>query len=766
MKNLRSKLILAFIIIIIISVVSFGLPLIWYNLVISGIIDNIGRNNERMNGIQEIKGLIFEEQRILADSIVNSDTSRADELKKINESISKNIDKLSDAAELKKLKEEDINELKRLKELNKSYLEAYKTGVLSGIVQEDREKLYGSFKLLAEDYKRILEIEQKLKDSISSRADMRVKELISYLEQSRDLTAVQYSGLLGLADQLQNVKAEVERIGLNEEFGKLEKRIEEALETGRTVVELNAGISFEEVRKDLFTLDNINRLIYWTQKEYYSRAESIIFLDDKPESAIECGEKADGYIKQLMLLVPLQYRKSVEDIASVNTVMDMSFNDIVSVMNTIKGSKIKQSYENSSQTLESSWRSINTLNDSLDQYLADDIDTSEKTKKDLIMHLAGMAVLSLVIGMLIALLISRNITLPIKSMIGLLSRAEKGDLTVRTLSDRKDEIGVLGSKVNNILDGHQKVVDQVMIAAEEISSFRQRFYEISSSSRDNTSSAYDKFKDTFKNVKGSVPGLSESIAGISRLSEEAWNVYETSSKIMDDGMKAAEAAFAGERTVEEAERVIKRVTDTVQKIEGTINQLDESSGKIGDITNTITDIASKTNLLALNAAIEAAKAGQQGKGFTVLADEIRKLSERSNKAATEIKALIAEIQGRVKVVVENINGGVTGVEEGVTKIDKVKENIYQVAGLTKIIVESVKSTGEAIRLHADSSRELTGIIDSVTKTAHEAVAAGEGVDESLLRQKSMAEEMDVLSLKLDEAYNNLNSLLQRFTSLG
>jgi len=236
----------------------------------------------------------------------------------------------------------------------------------------------------------------------------------------------------------------------------------------------------------------------------------------------------------------------------------------------------------------------------------------------------------------------------------------------------------------------------------------------------------------------------------------------TAGKAVEDGMKAIEIAVNGEKSVQEAEEVIRNVTDTVKQIAASINELEDSSDKIGNITDTITEIASKTNLLALNAAIEAARAGQQGQGFTVLAEEIRKLSERSNAAAKEIRNLINEIQERIRYAVGRIGDGVAGVDEGVGKINRARNSILEMTEMISQIVETLRATADAISSRHENAAELAGTISTLEKAASQTVASGEDLDAELELQQKTLKEMEAVTEKLDEVTEALNGLLEKF----
>ena len=304
---------------------------------------------------------------------------------------------------------------------------------------------------------------------------------------------------------------------------------------------------------------------------------------------------------------------------------------------------------------------LKKLETSYKSYLADDLERSRELKDNLLLTLAVIAFISLFIGMSAALWLSGNILVPIRNMTNLLDKAGKGDLTGRVRDRRRDEIGELGEKVNVVLDGQQRMIEQVKATSTNIGRLKNNLTELFSHSRENTGKVSKGFRSV---MEGLMAIVKTPVSQTAAAADDTDILAVTAGKAVEDGMKAIEIAVNGEKSVQEAEEVIRNVTDTVKQIAASINELEDSSDKIGNITDTITEIASKTNLLALNAAIEAARAGQQGQGFTVLAEEIRKLSERSNAAAKEIRNLINEIQERIRYAVGRIGDGVAGVDEG------------------------------------------------------------------------------------------------------
>ncbi|HEX3028024.1 MAG TPA: methyl-accepting chemotaxis protein, partial [Clostridia bacterium] len=503
-----------------------------------------------------------------------------------------------------------------------------------------------------------------------------------------------------------------------------------------------------------------NSLLYWTSEKANFVGESSILLDDSFEKYDLAASKARGYLSSLSKIIPEQDQSNLSKIRSGMVMTNDMLEPMAAEIKRIKSQELQEQYRNSTEILKKCTAAIKTLEKSFKEYLSKDIDKSQNIKTGIMLALVVITLISLLMGMGIALILSINITGPIRNLIGLLSKAEKGDLTVRAVVKSRDEIGELGHKVNNVLDGQQKIVGQVISTNKDISSLKQKLSEVFTSSRENANKITDGLKDAAK-TKNKKKVKAESFVDVNELVCGVKGVSDATSKVIDDGMKAIEAASTGERSVEEAEAVIRKVTETVQQIALSIEMLEESSDKIGDITNTITEIASRTNLLALNAAIEAARAGQQGKGFTVLADEIRKLSDGSNKAAGEIKNLIKEIQNRVQATVDNMNQGVHGVEEGVEKIGNVKANINDVIGSVRFVVESVRKTAEMAYKQSNAAEDLVKAVGEYADNTSENVINQDDINTNLKEQAKTIKEIEAISQKLDEAYDKLSKVVEQ-----
>ncbi|MBF0498700.1 MAG: methyl-accepting chemotaxis protein [Candidatus Riflebacteria bacterium] len=203
--------------------------------------------------------------------------------------------------------------------------------------------------------------------------------------------------------------------------------------------------------------------------------------------------------------------------------------------------------------------------------------------------------------------------------------------------------------------------------------------------------------------------LESTTASIQEVSTSAQTIADRSLKAASNSANASSIATDGRKAVSETLEAMESIKDEVLGLEGVIEDLNSASKQIGEIVNTITNIAYQTNLLALNAAIEAARAGEHGQGFTVVAEEVRKLAEESGEAAEDIGKKVKGMLEKTGIAVQCINKGTARVKEGV--------NVANIAGgnLTTI-VSSVDNVNKMIQDISKASSEQSSNIDSLRQS--------------------------------------------------
>jgi len=346
------------------------------------------------------------------------------------------------------------------------------------------------------------------------------------------------------------------------------------------------------------------------------------------------------------------------------------------------------------------------------QTLQSDLDTQRKT------DIFGMTIVGLLIagiGLLVIWLVGHGIARPLKQMVAMLNDIAQGegDLTRRLTSDRADELGAIATGFNTFLIKLQGMITQVVSSVQKVS--------------DSSEHTADIAIRTNQGVHKQMVEIDQVATAVHEMTATAQDVARNATQAAQAANHADQAASQGMRIVRDTSSSIGALAQEIGKAVGVVQTLAKDSENINAILTAIRGIAEQTNLLALNAAIEAARAGEQGRGFAVVADEVRNLAQKTQKATEEIQAMIQQLQQGTREVVRVMEDSQNRTDESVQHAAKAAEALETITQAVSVINDMNTQIASAAEEQSAVAEDINRNVINIGQVANE--VAG-GADES------------------------------------
>lgn len=386
--------------------------------------------------------------------------------------------------------------------------------------------------------------------------------------------------------------------------------------------------------------------------------------------------------------------------------------------------------------------------------------------QSLFTQFAIVLVIVIMVSVILVLVFTRKINKRLNSLKSAFESAGNGDMTIEVSDKTGDELSELSVYYNKMRMKLNDTIQTVQQSALQLASASQQL----SAGAEETNQASEKITEAVQQIangaQDQIARIENSESSLKQASADIRDISANTAAIADKGQLAQSKADIGQKEIANVQAQMDAIHQSIQKSGEIIHQLDGRSKQIEQILSVITQIADQTNLLALNAAIEAARAGEQGKGFAVVADEVRKLAEESQQSAGQISKLIIEIQKDMNRSARSVEHVKTETAEGVTMIQRTRDAFKEIAAATGEISAEISDLSASVTNISASAHQIndsfaanTADIKESTKNTRQAAALTE-------EQFAAMEEITAASETLSQLAEELTGIISQFKMIN
>lgn len=375
-----------------------------------------------------------------------------------------------------------------------------------------------------------------------------------------------------------------------------------------------------------------------------------------------------------------------------------------------------------------------------------------------------IVLLVILLSMAVALFTANSISKPLHTVMERMRLIAMGDLSSPPLETKlQDEIGQLIKSTNEMSSNTHNLLDEIHIVAQTVSSQSEELTQSAGEIKAGTAQIATTMEDLAygtesqaTNASSLSTSMENFVARIMDANENGTYIHQSSNEVLSMTNTGSEAMNTSSKQMKVIDQIVH---DAVVNVEG----LDKHTQNISQLVAVIQSIAAQTNLLALNAAIEAARAGEHGKGFAVVADEVRTLAEQSSESVTNITEIVNKIQSESSSVTSSLREGYKEVEEGTNQIERTGETFHKISASVTEMVTRIQTISNDLQNISETSQEMSGSIEEIAAITEESAAGVEQTSASSQQASSAMEEIASNSNELAQLAEELNNLVRKFT---
>jgi methyl-accepting chemotaxis protein len=493
----------------------------------------------------------------------------------------------------------------------------------------------------------------------------------------------------------------------------------------------------------------------------YYQVQDPSLIDTYKENQVQYNELAS---KVRVNLNSEEQKEIFQQVAKNNQELYRMFtNYIVSAIQNGNTSVAESFLNQTNELREESVALLDQLVDTVDNERQTAISSAIESQKDTFITQLSFLAVSIIIGVLLVVFISRAISRNLKKVVQVSNRIAEGDLTVSEIDYvGKDEIGQLAESTSKMSTYLKDIIKQVSTVSDTVTAQSEELMQSAGEVRAGSEQVATTMQELAAGSEKQADGASNLTHTMHHFAARVQEANENGEQIQRSSESVLNLTSQGNQLMQASGDQMNRIDGIVKDAVVKVRGLDENSKAISQLVSVIHDIADQTNLLALNAAIEAARAGEHGKGFAVVADEVRRLSEQVSMSVTDITTIVKKIQVETTAVTESLEDGYQEVQQGTNQIIHTRETFTDINEAIMEMVDSIRVVKQNLIEISGTTQEMSISIEEIAAISEESAAGIEQTSASSQTTSSSMEEMANSSEDLAKLAEELNTLVRKF----